>query len=50
MAWTEEFTNDAQTEFRLTCSVCDGVITGGADTPENALSMIQNNEQNHVDP
>lgn len=45
--WVEEL-SESQKDFKLTHIPCGAEITGGADTPENAQLMIQNNKSGHV--
>lgn len=45
--WVEEL-SESRKDFTLTHTPCGAVLTGGADTPENAQLMIENNKSGHV--
>jgi hypothetical protein len=49
MAFELTWTDEAEKNFSLRCTVCNGNWTGGSDTHDNALAMVNMIEENHVD-
>ena len=46
--WLVESLYGGEKDFKLTHIPCGAVLTVGADTPENAQTMISNNQNGHV--